>query len=121
MIKIVAKVQSKILRPVYKKVLFNILHHSFQILLQSLQKVLIRPHKNMLEKKNKFASKMQNSMLISDMLEVSPQKAGEKVLSKIVVFLPVSTHILVFFVANCLLASVLLLSCQLLKFSCCSL
>jgi len=50
MIRIVEKVQNKILRPVYKKVFFNILRHSFRISHQSLKKVLIRPPKNILEK-----------------------------------------------------------------------
>jgi len=41
MIRIVEKDHNKIIRPAYKKVFFNILHHSFRISLQSLQKVLI--------------------------------------------------------------------------------
>jgi len=77
MIRTVEKVQNKILRPVYQKVFFNILHHSFRFSLQSLQKKLIRPPKNCLAKK-KFASKTQNCMLILDLLKVSPNKACKK-------------------------------------------
>jgi len=42
---------------------FNILPHSFQILVQSFKKVLFEPQKNILEKVKKGYQKPQNFML----------------------------------------------------------
>jgi len=51
------EVQNIILRPVYKKPLFNILLLRVSILLQSCQKELIGPKKDGFEKKTKRISK----------------------------------------------------------------
>jgi len=48
-IRILGKVQKKILRPVLKKKIFNNLPHSFQVLVQSFQKVLLEPKKIVLK------------------------------------------------------------------------
>jgi len=52
-------------------------------LVQSFQKVLIKPPKNILEKK-KLVSKAQNFVLISDLLTKLPKNHAQKVVSKIV-------------------------------------
>jgi len=49
-ITILEMVQNKILRPIYKEPFFNILPHSFRILVQSFQKLPLGPRKkNILE------------------------------------------------------------------------
>jgi len=45
-IRILVKVQNKILRPVFKKTFFNIFPQSFQILVKNFSKALIGPKKN---------------------------------------------------------------------------
>jgi len=82
MTRIVEKAHNKIIRPVYKKVCFNILHHSFRISLQSLQKVLIRPLKKYSWKKTNLYKKRWILCWSQICLKYHPKKHAKKLWAK---------------------------------------
>ena len=73
----IADIHNKVIRPINKNLFFNILHHSFQILLQSLQKVPIKPPKNILEKSQIY---IKNAKFYADFKSVKSiiQKSMQK-------------------------------------------
>ena len=78
-IRILDQVQNKILRPIYKKNIFQYFAPWLQRFGPKFPKVLKRPpQKIFLKKKQICFKKTHNSMLISDLFTKSPKKACEK-------------------------------------------